>query len=153
MSDEANRIGQVSATPEGGPIDAGAPAEEPGTGQVRVTPEAGPLSEGEELRPPTWREHMSDPIPGLDQSPSSGSSIAERQSMPSGEPRPRPAYIGKPVSEVRWDAIKYAAPVVSQAEKLLIKTIDLSARGLSWLAGTLEERRQQRERTEGRPKG
>jgi hypothetical protein len=46
---------------------------------------------------------------------------------------------------VRWDALRYAAPVVSQAEKLTIKAIDLSGRGLSRLARYLEARRQERD--------
>ena len=62
MSDESIRPGQVSATPEGGPIAEGVPAQEPGFGQVQSTPEAAPLSEGEELTPPTWQEHMRGPI-------------------------------------------------------------------------------------------
>src|SRR5215210_4399221 len=66
MSDEPIRPGQVSATPEGGPINEGVPAQEPGLGQVQSTPEAAPLSEGEELRPPTWQEHMRGPILGTD---------------------------------------------------------------------------------------
>jgi hypothetical protein len=61
------------------------------------------------------------------------------------EPRKWPPYTGKPVSEVRWDALRYAAPVVSQAEKLTIKAIDLSGRGLSRLARYLEARRQERD--------
>src|ERR687893_1309739 len=66
MSDEPIRPGQVSATPEGGPIDEGVPAQEPGLGQVQSTPEAAPLSESEELTPPTWQEHMRGPILGMD---------------------------------------------------------------------------------------
>ena len=66
MSDESTRPGQVSATPEGGPIAEGVPAHEPGLGQVRSTPEAAPLSESEELTPPTWQEHMRGPILGTD---------------------------------------------------------------------------------------
>jgi hypothetical protein len=49
------------------------------------------------------------------------------------------------VSEVHWDALRYAAPIVAQAEKLAIKAIDLSGRGLSRLARYLEDRRQERE--------
>ena len=56
-----------------------------------------------------------------------------------------PPYTGKPVSEVQWDALRYAAPVVAQAEKLTIKAIDLSGRGLSRLARYLETRRQERD--------
>nr|MBA3449825.1 hypothetical protein [Chloroflexia bacterium] len=61
-----------------------------------------------------------------------------------------PPYSGKPVSEVRWDALRYAAPVVAQAEKLSIKVIDLSGRGLSKLAAFLETKRQERERQNDR---
>jgi hypothetical protein len=168
MSDELIRSGQVSATPEGGPIDEGVPAHEPGLGQVRSTPEAAPLSESDELRPPTWQEHMRGPILGTDglplgqeqgqaAAPSSPQPAAAREEdaetsggttavSQDGEPsRAGPSYIGKPVSEVRWDALRYAAPVVAQAEKLTIKAIDLSGRGLSRLAHYLETRRQERD--------
>jgi len=169
MSDEAFRPGQVSATPEGGPIGQGVPADEPGAGLVQSTPEAAPLSESEELRPPTWQEHMRGPILGTDGLPldqeqdqaaassapqpaaarqedaeTSGTSTAAPQD--GEELRKWPPYSGKPVSEVRWDAaLRYAAPVVAQAEKLIIKTIDLSGKGLSRLAGYLETRRQERD--------
>ena len=169
MSDEAFRPGQVSATPEGGPIGQGVPADEPGAGLVQSTPEAAPLSESEELRPPTWQEHMRGPILGTDGLPldqeqdqaaasfapqpaaarqedaeTSGTSTAAPQD--GEELRKWPPYSGKPVSEVRWDAaLRYAAPVVAQAEKLIIKAIDLSGKGLSRLAGYLETRRQERD--------
>jgi hypothetical protein len=167
MSDVPIRPGQVSATPEGGPIDEGAPAYEPGLGQVRSTPEAAPLSESEELRPPTWQEHMRGPILGTDglplgqeqgeatmpaapEPPAAREKDAETSggtAEPQGaeELRKWPPYVGKPVSEVHWDALRYAAPVVAQAEKLTIKAIDLSGRGLSRLARYLETRRQERD--------
>jgi hypothetical protein len=172
MSDEPIRPGQVSATPEGGPIDEGVPAQEPGLGQVQSTPEAAPLSESEELRPPTWQEHMRGPILGADgfplgqepaqtATPSAPQPAAAREedaasSGGTAEPqgaedlRKWPPYIGKPVSEVRWDALRYAAPVVAQAEKLTIKMIDLSGRGLSRLARYLETRRQERDAAQTR---
>ena len=168
MSDESIRPGQVSATPEGGPVGEGVPANEPGAGFVQSTPEAAPLSEGEELEPPTWQEHMRGPILGTDglplrqeqgesPPPSAPEPAAAREEDPgtSGvstssaqdgeELRKWPPYTGKPVSEVRWDALRYAAPVVAQAEKLTIKAIDLSGRGLSRLARYLETRRQERD--------
>jgi hypothetical protein len=168
MSDEAIRPGQVSATPEGGPIGEGVPADEPGAGLVQSTPEAAPLSESEELRPPTWQEHMRGPILGTDglplgqeqgqtTAPSAPEPAAAREedaeareastSSPQDDEELRkwPPYTGKPVSEVRWDALRYAAPVVTQAEKLAIKAIDLSGRGLSRLARYLETRRQERD--------
>lgn len=168
MSDESIRPGQVSATPEGGPIAEGVPAQEPGFGQVRSTPEAAPLSEGEELRPPSWQEHMRGPILGTDgrplgqvqaqaPAPSAAQPAAAREEVsgtsgtsttaPQGneELRKWPPYTGKPVSEVRWDALRYAAPVVAQAEQLTIRAIDLSGRGLSRLARYLEARRQERD--------
>ena len=181
MSDESIRPGQVSATPEGGPLAEGVPAHEPGAGQVLSTPEAAPLPENEELVPPTWQEHMRGPILGTDGLPH-GQGQGETQaaapppdpaaareevettpqmSAPTGydgsdqsttrspqddeELRKWPPYTGKPVSEVRWDALRYAAPVVAQAEKLTIKTIDLSGRGLLKLAQYLETRRQERD--------
>ena len=168
MSDESNRPGQVSATPEGGPIAEGVPGQEPGLGQVQSTPEAAPLSEGDELTPPTWQEHMRGPILGADglplgqeqgQAPASsgtGPAAAREEDAETGgatfaapqgddELRKWPPYSGKPVSEVRWDALRYAAPVVAQAEKLTIKAIDLSGRGLSRLARYLEDRRRERD--------
>ena len=174
MSDESIRPGQVSATPEGGPIAEGTPAQEPGLGQVQSTPEAAPLSESEELTPPTWQEHMRGPILGTDGLPleqEQGEAAAPSASEPAAareedaatsgtsaaspqdgdELRKWPPYTGKPVSEVRWDALRYAAPVVAQAEKLTIKAIDLSGRGLSRLARFLEDRR--RERDAGQEQG
>jgi len=168
MSDEAIRPGQVSATPEGGPVGQGVPADEPGAGLVQSTPEAVPLSESEELRPPTWQEHMRGPILGTDglplgheqgqaAAPSAPEPTAAREedaersgastaaSQDGEELRKWPPYTGKPVSEVRWDALRYAAPVVAQAEKLTIKAIDLSGKGLSRLARYLETRRQERD--------
>jgi len=134
---------------------------------VRSTPEAAPLSESEELTPPTWQEHMRGPILGSDGLPlgqeqgqaaaaSGAQPAAAREeetetgggsSTPEGgeELRKWPPYTGKPVSEVRWDALRYAAPIVAQAEKLTIKAIDLSGRGLVRLAGYLETRREERD--------
>ena len=182
MSDEATRPGQVSATPEGGPIAEGVPAHQPGAGHVQSTPEAAPLGEREELIPPTWQEHMRGPILGSDglplgdehaqatTPPVPAAAREEAVTTPEGslpaatqreqteengtsarspqgdeELRKWPPYTGKPVSEVRWEALRYAAPVVAQAEKLTIKAIDLSGRGLSKLAHYLETRRQERE--------
>jgi hypothetical protein len=168
MSDEPIRSGQVSATPEGGPIDEGVPAREPGLGQVQSTPEAAPLAESEELRPPTWQEHMRGPILGSDglplgqeqgqaAPPSAPEPAAAREedAAPSGGTtaasqdgeavRKWPPYTGKPVSDGQWDVLRYAAPVVAQAEKLTIKAIDLSGRGLLRLARYLETRRQERD--------
>jgi hypothetical protein len=54
-----------------------------------------------------------------------------------------PPYTGKPVSEAN-DAWRYAAPVVSQAEKLAISALGLAGTGLTKLAGFLEQRRQDR---------
>ena len=184
MSDESIRTGQVSATPEAGPIDEGVPTHQAGGGQVRSTPEAAPLPESEELVPPTWQEHMRGPILGTDGLPhGQGQGEAQAAATPSEpaaareeegaaqqfdvpaaravsdqsrtpqddeELRKWPPYVGKPVSEVRWDALRYAAPVVAQAEKLTIKAIDLSGRGLSKLAQFLESRRQQRDAQKGR---
>jgi hypothetical protein len=172
MSDNAPpSTGQVSVTPEGGPIDQGVPASAPGAGQVQATPEAGPPTSDEMLVPPTWREHMKGPILGLDDAPAASatppSTTGAGREEPAaaftggepgtpGQPSARtardeeelkhwPPYSGKPVSEINRNAMKYAAPVVAQAEKLTIKAIDLSARGLSKLARYLETRRQERE--------
>lgn len=172
MSDQMNRTGQVSSTPEGGPIDAGPPSSEPGAGQVRSTPEAAPLDDDGVLVPPTWQEHMDGPIPGLDDDPPASLGAARESAQPGDTAPPQstdwkgvpiasvdtgsaraddeelrkwPPYSGKPVSAAGWEALRYAAPVVSQAEKLVIKTIGFSGRGLSKLAQFLETRRLERE--------
>jgi hypothetical protein len=169
MSDDSTRPGQISATPEGGPIAEGVPGQEPGLGLVQSTPEAAPLSESDDLQPPSWQEHMRGPILGTDglplgqeQAPAAASSAAEpaaarEEDAEAGAPstaatesdeelRKWPPYTGKPVSEVRWDEVRrYAAPIVTQAEKLAIRAIDLSGRGLTRFAGYLEDRRQERE--------
>ena len=172
MSDAAPRSGPIQSTPEGGPLDVGAPASTPGAGQVQATPEAGPLDADRTLTPPAWREHMRGPIPGLDDVPPAPAPAAASSSPPGPEPAPPPPqsasspggqeamadddepseelrkwppYTGKPVSEVGWQEIgRMAAPIASQAEKLAIKGIDLSARGLTKLARYLESRRDQR---------
>ena len=167
MSDERNagtpRGGEVTSTPEGGPVGEGAPAAAPGAGQVQSTPEAAPAGEPEPMTPPTWRDQMRGPILGLDGEPARAGQALSAEAAPpptrTPEPAPReepepglkkwPPYTGKPVSEVRWqEAARYAAPLAAQAEKLAIQTIDLSARGLSRLARYLEARRQQRERNQ-----
>lgn len=174
MSDEANRTGQVSSTPEGGPIDAGTPVSGPGAGQVRSTPEAAPLGDDGVLVPPTWQEHMDGPILGMDDAPpapappaagretagtreSAAAQSTDWKGVPTTsvtsssaqeadeELRKWPPYSGKPVSAAGWEALRYAAPVVSQAEKIAIKAIGLSGRGLSKLAQYLEARRVERQ--------
>src|SRR5215217_7794935 len=86
MSDESIRPGQVSATPEGGPIAEGVPGHEPGLGQVQSTPEAVPLSGNEEPTPPTWQEHMRGPILGTD-----GLPLSQEQSQASSSTATEPA--------------------------------------------------------------
>lgn len=157
------RSGVVAATQQGGPANEGAPAAEPGAGTVRTTPEGGPLPqpEGEpaDLRPPTWHEHMKGPILGMAQPvvnvapPAEASpqdAAAERlPSAPSVTPEDEaelkqwPSYIGKPVSDVS-EAMRFAAPLASQAESLTIRALQVSGRGLSRLAQFLEDRRQAR---------
>lgn len=172
MTDRSTTTGVVNATPEGGPVNEGTPATEPGSGQVRLTPEAGPLGEQSDavLQPPTWQEHMKGPIPGLDDRAAVGNApVAARTTQtppppaaaqtppppyapPTGggrtaedddELKKWPPYTGKPVSDVQ-DAWRYAAPVVSQAEKLAISALGLAGTGLTKLAGFLEQRRQDR---------
>jgi hypothetical protein len=86
--------------------------------------------------------------------PSAGSeaegATPTRTRQDDAELRKWPPYSGKPVSEVHWDALRYAAPVVSQAEKLAIRAIDVSGRGLSRLARFLEARRAERDAAETR---
>ena len=79
------------------------------------------------------------------QEASTESSESTRSAQDDEELRKWPPYTGKPVSEVHWDALRYAAPVVAQAEKLTIKAIDFTGRGLTKLAQYLEERRQERD--------
>jgi len=172
MADQSPATGVVNATPEGGPVNEGTPATEPGAGQVRLTPEGGPLGEQPDtvLHPPTWQEHMKGPIIGLDGREAAGGNPAESLTAqtppppaagrippppyapPAGSSRTAeddeelkkwPLYTGKPVSEVQ-DAWRYAAPVVSQAEKLAISALGLAGTGLTRLAGFLEQRRQDR---------
>jgi hypothetical protein len=200
MSDERGTpTGQVSTTPEGGPIDEGVPDSAPGAGYVRATPEGGPLDAGEALTPPSWQEHMKGPIPGLDDTsahqpaaaasghaaqgqaaqeapaPSSaqvpppekypqgfppqqtaawggGASASVSSERDEGDLKTRPPYSGKPVSDV-GDVMRYAAPIVAQAEKLTIRAIDLSGRGLTRIAGFLEERRLERNARQERERG
>jgi hypothetical protein len=164
--------GQVYITPEAGPIDQGTPDDAPGAGQVLATPEGGP-ADSEALVPPTWHEHMRGPILGLDDRPNQAaapatpppgeapSSSAQAEALPAvpkperfpGEERTAadekelskwPPYRGKPVSDV-GDALKYAAPIAAQAEKLVIVALNLSGRGLTKLAHFLEDRRQERD--------
>src|SRR5262245_43942397 len=99
MSDEATHSGQVRSTPEGGPLDAGAPAQEPGAGQVRTTPEAAPLSEGQVVQPPAWREQMRGPIPGLDAAVASGTAAqgSASTSAATGSERVTPISAGREV--------------------------------------------------------
>lgn len=170
MTDQPTPAGMVNATPEGGPVNEGTPASEPGSGQVRLTPEAGPLGEQSDsaLRPPTWQEHMKGPIIGLDDREPAASKPAasaapltppppaaqvppppyappagSRTTEDDDELKKWPPYSGKPVSDTQ-DAWKYAAPVVSQAEKLAISALGLAGTGLTKLAGFLEQRRQDR---------
>lgn len=89
-----------------------------------------------------------------DQAPMSGMDTASgRAGSADDELRKWPPYSGMPVSEVRWDALRYAAPVVAQAEKLSIKAIDLTGRGLSRLARFLETRRRERDAEQNREPG
>ena len=186
MTNQPTSTGMVNATPEGGPVNEGTPATEPGSGQVRLTPEAGPLGEQSDsvLRPPTWQEHMKGPIIGLDDRPAAtgttsappppaasatsptppppaaqippphaagapvppppyASPAGSRSAEDDDELKKWPPYSGKPVSDVQ-DAWRYAAPVVSQAEKLAISALGLAGSGLTKLAGFLEQRRQGR---------
>lgn len=157
MVNQPPPAGVVNATPEGGPISEGTPATEPGTGQVRLTPEAGPLPEPADavLQPPSWHEHMKGPIIGLDDRPAAASAPAEPVAAPIPPPyggrtpeddaelKKWPPYTGKPVSDVEG-AWRYAAPVVSQAEKLAIGAVGLTGKGLTKLAGFLEQRRLER---------
>lgn len=162
-------IGQVNVTPEGGPMNEGAPPSEPGAGQVLLTPEAGPAGGDETLMPPTWHEHMQGPILGLDDVPAGAAPQPPAAPSPREEPMRAgsdsapgtppastrtaaddkelskwPPYRGKPVTDVSV-ALRYAAPVAAQAEKLAIRALDLSGRGLTSLARFLQERRQERD--------
>ncbi|MFN8590528.1 MAG: hypothetical protein U0031_03625 [Thermomicrobiales bacterium] len=162
-------MGTVRMTPEAGPVDAGAPAAAPGAGQVQTTPEAAPLADIQPITPPTLHDHMRGPILGLDDIPPMAPPPAAPVPPPVEPPAPPrtpddiqeaaassrderdnlskwPPHTGKPVTDVNWKAVgRYAAPIAAQAEDLAIKGIDLSARGLSWLARYLEARRDRRD--------
>jgi hypothetical protein len=93
------------------------------------------------------------PEPAAAREEDAGTSATSAAASQGGEElRKWPPYTGKPVSEVRWDALRYAAPIVAQAEKLSIKAIDLAGRGLSGLARYLEDRRRERDAGQG-PEG
>lgn len=174
MSEANSGVGPVRTTPEGGPVDAGTPATGPGAGQVQPTPEASPLADIQPITPPTLHDHLTGPILGLDDVPAAPRPVsppapdAAAMAPPVVPPTPPrtadeieeaaaasraardelskwPPHTGKPVTEVNWKAVgRYAAPIAAQAEDLAIKGIDLSARGLSWLARYLETRRDRR---------
>lgn len=146
--------GQVQATPEGGPL---------GDGEGLTPPTLrdhlqGPIL-GLDDAPVTDRPYAATPSPttaapaaareedggfGDDVSTFSSPPPVTRTADDDGELKKWPPYSGKPVSDVQ-QALRYAAPVAAQAEKLAIGALDLSARGLSRLARFLAERREQRE--------
>ena len=162
MANQHAPAGMVNITPEGGPVNEGPPPADPGAGQVRLTPEGGPLGDAADavLQPPTWQEHMKGPIIGMDDRPAANQPQAHASTSTPPPPYSPPAetdaaredetelkkwppHTGKPVSDTQ-DAWKYAAPVVSQAEKLAIAAIGLAGTGLTKLAGYLEQRRTER---------
>jgi hypothetical protein len=144
----------VRSTPEAGPLAADAALAPPTWHEHMRGPILG-LDEAPPATPPG-----PSPVGGEDAGVAArearSSSAADRRAdqrarfdddaRADDELRKWPPYSGKPVSEVRWQALRYAAPIASQAEKLTIQAVDLSARGLSRLARYLEERRKERQR-------
>lgn len=145
--------GQVLATPEGGPDQGKAPV--PPTWHEHMQ---GPILGLDDRPQPV--EVPATPVPAPAATPeatvASSASQPEAATEPERSPdetRPAsdekvqgkwPPYRGKPVSDVS-DALKYAAPIAAQAEKLVIGALNLSGRGLTRLAHVLEDRRQERE--------
>lgn len=147
--------GQVMATPEGGPPVGEAPV--PPTWHEHMQ---GPIL-GLDDRPrpaDAAAGSASATEPTAAQEPVAASAAIEQDPAPAAERFPGeartpddekelskwPAYRGKPVSEV-GDALKYAAPIAAQAEKLVIGALNLSGKGLTKLAHFLEDRRQERD--------
>jgi hypothetical protein len=153
--------GQVRVTPEAGPLgeqadavlrpptwqehmkgpiiglDDRPAAADPQAAQAAAPPPAAPTAPppAAQVPPP----HAAAQVPPPPYTPPASSRTAEDDE----ELKKWPPYSGKPVSDVQ-DAWKYAAPVVSQAEKLAISALDLAGTGLTKLAGFLEQRRQDR---------
>ena len=153
--DAAPGAGQVLATPEGGPPRGEAPVpptwHEHMQGPIlglddRPQPADAPTGVAPAPEPPASQE----PVAASGASQQDAAHAAER--FPSEERTPDdekelskwPPYRGKPVSDVS-EALKYAAPVAAQAEKLVIGALNLSGRGLTRLAHFLEDRRQERD--------
>ena len=89
------------------------------------------------------------PTGGEDRPQAVAAAGAESRSPGDDRLRKWPPYTGKPVTDVS-EAMRYVAPIASQAEKLAIQAIDLSARGLAGLARYLEAKRQERNAAESR---
>lgn len=151
--------GQVLATPEGGPSFGEAPVpptwHEHMQGPIlglddRPRPAEAPAAPSSPAEPPTAAEPAAASVSS--QQATSSPPAAPAPERFSGEARTAadekelskwPPYRGKPVSDV-GDALKYAAPIAAQAEKLVIGALNLSGRGLTRLAHFLDDRRQER---------
>jgi hypothetical protein len=96
------------------------------TGHVEPTPEARPLT------PPTMRDHyVGQPLAGAQpQGPAATAGHTTSSQVP-------PEEIAREVAE-------RLKPVAAAAEEVAAKALDFSAKGLTKLAGKLEERRRQR---------
>jgi hypothetical protein len=94
------------------------------TGHVEATPEARPLT------PPTMRDNYA------------GRPLAGGQ--PEGGATGQTTSTPVPPDEIAREVAERLKPVAAAAEEVAAKAIDLSAKGLTKLAGKLEERRRQR---------
>lgn len=159
MPESAPGAGQVRPTPEAGPLSTGQAAEltpptlqdhmrDPILGLDDDSASATGTRTGPTTPPSATGAPPHNVAAGAGQN---GDRTAQPQSPPpsrgagAGEGEKWPPHGGKPVSETSDDVWRYAAPVVAQAEKLAIKAIDLSGRGLTGLARFLDERRAARE--------
>jgi len=154
--DDSPGAGQVLATPEGGPPLGEAPV--PPTWHEHMQgpilglddrPRPAETPPAEESAAPTSAAAAA--APGEPQAvappaaPTPGRFPGEEHTAADEKELSKwPPYRGKPVSDVS-EALKYAAPVAAQAEKLVIGALNLSGRGLTRLAHFLEDRRQERD--------
>ncbi len=157
--DAAPGAGHVLATPEGGPLDNEAPVpptwHEHMQGPIlglddRPRPADVPAPPPPTAAPVAPTPPAEGPSYGAQEEASSATAAPipfpgeARTSDDEKELSKWPPYRGKPVSDIS-DALRYAAPIAAQAEKLAIGALNLSGRGLTRLARFLEDRRQERD--------
>ena len=113
------------------------------TGIIEPTPEARPLT------PPTMQQHFADPIqfPGsAGQAASKPTGQQTEQTVGQAGSQGAGGRLGhKPsAEEVGREVADKLKPVAVAAEEVTARVLDLTAKGLTKLAGMLEERRHQR---------